>query len=76
MSSGHKIQYDMNSIVCDYLNTWTVHSPLFFCEIVEIQRALQLMAAMLIFECTEGAGVGDYSSRFFSLPPKPPSSAK
>ena len=41
----------------------TVHSPLFFGEIVEIQRVLPLLAAILIFKCTEGAGVGDYSSR-------------
>ena len=31
--------------------------------VVEIERALPLMAAILIFRCTEGAGVGDYSSR-------------
>ena len=50
-------------------------SPI-FCEIVKIQCVLQLMAAILIFKCTEGAGVGDYSSRFFSLPPKLPSSTE
>ena len=37
--------------------------PYFFPEIVEIERVLPLMAAILIFKCTEGAGVGDYSSR-------------
>ena len=31
--------------------------------IVEIERVLPLMAAILIFSRTEGAGVGDYSSR-------------
>ena len=31
--------------------------------IVEIERVLLLMAAILIFRYTEGAGVGDYSSR-------------
>ena len=44
-----------------------VHSPLFFPlffrVIVEIERVSPLMAAILIFRCTEGAGVGDYSSR-------------
>ena len=30
--------------------------------IVEIERVLPLMAAILIVCCTEGAGVGDYSS--------------
>ena len=55
----------------------TVHSPLFFQKIVEILRVLPLMAAILIFKCTEEAGVGDYSSRwretnfFFFPPPKP-----
>ena len=39
-------------------------SPLpLFPWVVEIQRALPLMAAILIFKCTEGAGVGDYSFR-------------
>ena len=37
--------------------------PYFFPEIVEIECVLPLMAAILIFKCTEGAGVGDYSSR-------------
>ena len=52
----------------------TVHSPLFFRKIVEILRVLPLMADILIFKCTEEAGVGDYSSRwretnfFFFLP--------
>ena len=41
----------------------TVHSPPIFRKIVEIERVLPLMAAILIFKCTEGAGVGDYSSR-------------
>ena len=36
--------------------------PYFFREIVEIERVLPLMAAILIFKCTEGEGVGDYSS--------------
>ena len=44
-----------------------VHSPLFFPlffrVIVEIERVSPLTAAILIFRCTEGAGVGDYSSR-------------
>ena len=39
----------------------TVHSPLFFREIVEVQRVLTLTAAILIFKCTEGASVGDYT---------------
>ena len=34
-------------------------SPLFFREIVEIERVLLLMAVILIFRCTEGAGVGE-----------------
>ena len=34
----------------------TVHSPLFFREIVEIQRVLPSMAATLIFKYTEGGG--------------------
>ena len=37
-------------------------SPIFR-EIVEIQRVLPLIAVILIFKCTEGAGVGDQSSR-------------
>ena len=37
--------------------------PYFFREVVEIERVLPLMAAILILKCTEGAGVGDYSSR-------------
>ena len=41
----------------------TVHSPLFCRETVEIERVLTLMAAILIFKCTERVGVGDYSSR-------------
>ena len=45
----------------------TVHSPLFFRGIVEIQRVLQLMAAILICECTEGRASG-----IIALPPKPP----
>ena len=36
-----------------------VRSPLFFREIVEIERVLLLMAVILIFRCTEGAGVGE-----------------
>ena len=50
----------------------TVHSPLFFCEIGEIESVLALMAAILISKCTERAGVGDYS-RFLPnrLPPAP-----
>ena len=51
----------------------TVHSPLFFCEIAEIERVLPLMAAILIFKCSERAGVGHYS-RF--LPNRPPPSPK
>ena len=39
----------------------TVHSPLFSREIFVIYRVLPLMAAVLIFKCTEGAGVGDYT---------------
>ena len=35
--------------------------PYLFREIVEIWRVLPSMAAILIFKCTEGAGVGDYS---------------
>ena len=34
-------------------------SPLFFREVVEIERVLLLMAVILIFRCTEGAGVGE-----------------
>ena len=36
-----------------------VRSPLFFREIVEIERVLLLMAVILIFRCTEEAGVGE-----------------
>ena len=37
-----------------------VHSPLFFREIVEIERVLPLMAAILIFSRTESNGkIGD-----------------
>ena len=43
-----------------YGNIKTVHSPLFFREIVQIQRVLPSMTAILIFKCTEAAGVGDY----------------
>ena len=51
----------------------TVQSPLFFREIVEIQRVLPLMAAILILKCTAGAGVGDYSCRGRGqVPPKQP----
>ena len=38
-------------------------SPYFFVTRQDIARVLPLMAAILIFKCTEGAGVGDYSSR-------------
>ena len=79
---------------CFWLNNWPnirylterrLFSPLFFREIVVTYMYRVLPAsitAILIFKCTEGAGVGDYtcSSRgrgtrklFFSLPPKPPS---
>ena len=44
--------------------------PYFFCEIAEIERVLPLMVAILIFKCTERAGVGDYS-RFLTAPPPP-----
>ena len=40
-----------------FLFLQTVHSPLFFREIVEIPRVSPLIAAILIFKCTEGAGV-------------------
>ena len=40
-----------------FLFLQTVHSPLFFREIVEIPRVSSLIAAILIFKCTEGAGV-------------------
>ena len=43
----------------------TVHSPLFFREIVEIQRVLPLMAAILIFKCT-------FSNSSLPLKPLPP----
>ena len=38
-----------------------VHSPLFSCEIIEIERLFPFMAAILIFKCTERAGFEDYS---------------
>ena len=44
---------------CTTCNFQTVHSPLFFHEIVEIQRVLPLMANIFIFKRAEGAGVGD-----------------
>ena len=47
--------------------------PYFFCEIAEIERVLPLMVAVLIFKCTERAGVGNYS-RFLTAPPPPLSS--
>ena len=57
------------------LITTAVDRTLFFRVIVEIERVLPLMAAILIFRCTEGAGVEDYSStvprplsRFDTLP--------
>ena len=40
-----------------FLFLQTVHSPLFFREIVEIPRVSSLIAVILIFKCTEGAGV-------------------
>ena len=40
-----------------FLFLQTVHSPLFFREIVEIPRVSPSIAAILIFKCTEGAGV-------------------
>ena len=40
-----------------FLFLQTVHSPLFFREIVEIPRVSPLIAAILTFKCTEGAGV-------------------
>ena len=43
----------------------------FFREIVETQRVLPLMAAILIFKCTEGTGVEDYSSNPNRLAPAP-----
>ena len=39
------------------LITTAVDRTLFFRVIVEIERVLPLMAAILIFRCTEGAGV-------------------
>ena len=36
--------------------------PYFSLRSSRYQRVLPLMAAILIFKCTEGAGVGDYSS--------------
>ena len=48
--------------------------PYFFCEIAEIERVLPLMAAILIFKCTERAGVGNYSRFLPNRPPRPPSS--
>ena len=41
-------------------------SPIFSWDRLDIPRLT--VTAILIFKCTEGAGVGDYSS----LPPKPP----
>ena len=37
--------------------------PLFFREIIEILRVFPLMAVILIFKCTEGAGIRGYSCR-------------
>ena len=48
--------------------------PYFFCEIAEIERVLPLMAAILIFNCTERAGVGNYSRFLPNRPPRPLSS--
>ena len=48
--------------------------PYCFCEIAEIERVLPLMAAILIFKCTERAGVGDYSRFLPNCPPRLPSS--
>ena len=39
--------------------------PYCFCEIAEIERVLPLMAAILIFKCTERGG----RRGLFSLPP-------
>ena len=44
-----------------YLLIYTVYSPLFFREIVWIYRVFNTVTSILIFKCTEGAGVGDYS---------------
>ena len=41
----------------------TVHSPLYFREIIEMKCILALTVAILIFKCTEEAGVADYSCR-------------
>ena len=49
----------------DFAFRWKTRlfTVLFFREIVEIERILPLMEAILIFKYTKGAGVGDYSSR-------------